>query len=732
MHRTLKKVFPRMLLTAACLLVFAAGFGTAARASEEGSTAPALSEAISLGLVGEDIATRADETLTAEVTVKLMRGALAYLGKDSEKLEEFETAHSDQEQILRYQLARLLYDVHRELIGGRKPYFSGAGIYYEENKYSELYVVHLADLDKINEVTGNKPEACDYAIRAFDMVTGDKLMNFYDDWTFRPENKVSIGEAVQTFLHYARSFEEDPIYVDVTDDRAAKHTLDPALYEGDTGLPDFTAADLPDWRGFNIGMHSMLVPGALCGNPDDDFHEALIPYVKSLGANFVHCYLSWSWFQGPDYTCDNRVNLSRLAQLDQMLAVCIENGVHLQIVFNDVPNIDGEMSLDHWASSLDKIFTDEKVQDNVTIFWRMLARRYADIPSGCLSFNLMNECSPQDDDAYLQIFGDSVHAIQEESPQRVIVADVHSGNITGETMAEIGCALSFHLYQPRDLAVVSRSVEMNNPGYYESAAWPMHYFTGVMFGPEAEQFPELAGQPARISGNIGGARLTLKLLDVSGPGQILRIAADGVTLYEQTPEDVYHEERDWYEVPDPIILDIPEEAQELSFCLEKGFAFSIDSMSLSWPDGREVRFDIWFDGWNGTPYADLQIDEDLNVSGGRGLDLAGIPVGLVSLRDLVEVGRRCGVDVMVGEFGMFTESPSLDFVVPQKTAAALLRDEMEMFQEMGLSYSWDLMGQYNILSPAPCLLGVSYEKIDRIPYYANQTMEQLFRDMMKD
>ena len=104
----------------------------------------------------------------------------------------------------------------------------------------------------------------------------------------------------------------------------------------------------------------------------------------------------------------------------------------------------------------------------------------------------------------------------------------------------------------------------------------------------------------------------------------------------------------------------------------------------------------------------------------------------MSLRDLVEVGERCGVDVMVGEFGMFTESPSLDFVVPQKTAVALLRDEIEMFQEMGLSYSWDLMGQYNILSPAPCLLGVSYEKVDRTPYYANQTMEQLFQDTAKD
>lgn len=86
-----------------------------------------------------------------------------------------------------------------------------------------------------------------------------------------------------------------------------------------TTLPDATNQDRPAWRGCNISFNSMF-NGALCYNPDDTFAEGNLDYIKELGMNYVHLRLTWSYFQGPNFTADNVVNLLRLEQLDEIIS----------------------------------------------------------------------------------------------------------------------------------------------------------------------------------------------------------------------------------------------------------------------------------------------------------------------------------------------------------------------------------------------------------------------------
>lgn len=695
-------------------------------------------EAVIAGIAWEELAANPTAPVTAADTIKLMENALAVLGKDTAPayLTAFSADHNGDAEIQRYQLAQLLQGVFYNVKAEHDFQISATSVFYDVGgAYREAHIWDCPDIQEIDALSNGCAEACDYAITAYDRLTGDKLMDLYEDWTFRPAETVSVESAVGTFLHFARSFETDPVYTDVTDDIAARHTIDPALYSGETTLPEATNADLPNWRGFNISLESMLLPGALSGNPDDNFYEAEIGYIKELGGNYAHIYLSWSWFQGPAYTCDNKVNLTRLELLDKIIACCMKNDIHLQLVFNDVPNISGRWedttSLEVWWAESQKVFTDESVRDTVTAFWRMLARRYADIPNNYLSFNLMNECNPLNDENYAWAFQDAVAAIWEESPGRVIVADVHSSNITGASMAELGCALSFHLYLPRDIAVVTRAVEEGFPGFYETLEWPACIIAGILYGREAAgDFPELAAKPMTISGNLDDAVLRMDLNDISWGFEVIRITADGAALYEATPTHEYHEDVDVYKPTEAISVTIPAGTKKLEIACSEGYAFSMDSLTLTYPDGVVISLIPYCDNWHGMPYTDVQINGDRKVLDGE-YDFANAKQGLISLNELIGIGQTYGVDVMIGECGIFEGDLALDFGMPQETAQAFTRDEIELFESLGLAWACELYGRYTVLTPAPYLTGIEYKKIDRMPYYANLSMEQFLKEMLK-
>lgn len=219
----------------------------------------------------------------------------------------------------------------------------------------------------------------------------------------------------------------------------------------------------------------------------------------------------------------------------------MERDIHIQLVFTDVPNLDFDglyNSMDDWYNAGSSIFTDETVRDNVTAFWRMLARRYADIPNNYLSFNLMNECVPADDDNYVWAFADAVHAIWEESPGRVIVADVHAGDVTGAGMAELGCALSYHYYDLMDISMVTAEKEAAEPGFYESVTGTPSFVNANICGPTfgagdpRAEFPGKQNSMLRFTGAVGGATLSVTIQKLSTSDSTMRIAADGQILYE--------------------------------------------------------------------------------------------------------------------------------------------------------------------------------------------------------
>lgn len=692
-------------------------------------------EALDAGIAWEALAAKSGEPITAADLVSLMENGLSSLEKaDADgHLLSFSKQTRGKREIRRYELAQLLYGIHQDVIGDHNFALSATAIHYEVGgTYRQFEIWDCPDIMEIDRVCSDAA-ACNYAICAFDRRTGEKLMKLYEDWTFRPAEAVTVKDAVETVLRFVRSFEKAPFYVDVHDEKAAKHTIDSALYTGETSLPDASNRDLPDWRGCNISFNSMFA-GGLCFNPDDSFVEGNLDYFKDLGVNFVHVYLSWSYFQGPDHTFDNKVNLSRLEQLDEIISWCMERDIHIQLVFNDVPNLDWNNlgQKNDWEDWWNACFVDETVRDAVTAFWRMLAKRYADIPNNYLSFNLMNECDPVDDAQYVWGFGDAVAAIRQATPDRVIVADVHTSNpaVTGTGMAELGCALSYHFYNLRDISIVSAEKEAETPGFYERIQGTPYFVNAHFYGPDYwdGELPEEAKGNLKLTGAVGGATLSVTVEEISWFDTAMRITADGQVLYEGMEPCTYEEATDCIHVNRTVTVSIPEQAETVEIGCPVGSCFTVSDLSLTLQDGTACGLIPLKDGWGGTPMTSIAVDENGVCVGTLGLEY--VKQNGASLLDLMAVGERYGVDVMVGECGFFEGGDPMTVGIGQAAVEALFADQIETFDRLDLAWCFEYLGRYALATPAPYLEGIAYRDLENSPYYVNLEMDAFFRQIL--
>ena len=230
---------------------------------------------------------------------------------------------------------------------------------------------------------------------------------------------------------------------------------------------------------------------------DDDVYEYEIKAVKDAGFNYICLNLDFNWLQ--DYQLfnfknnastafkaiaqkedDGKLSVERLEKLDQVLAWCTENDIHLNLRATGVGGFynsnEQNMAIDFGRKGLDT---------RLAQMWQAVARRYADIPNTYLSFTLFGrpDISPKNN-----LLLPSVDVIREVSPNRCIIAEIYGwGNLTAEPFAEKGVALSFKLEEPS--AVLNHSdyydriaINVNglkNPAVIDSFTWPYQAYDAV-------------------------------------------------------------------------------------------------------------------------------------------------------------------------------------------------------------------------------------------------------------
>ena len=308
-----------------------------------------------------------------------------------------------------------------------------------------------------------------------------------------------------------------------------KSIITDELLNAPSTLPDATASDLPYWTGMIAGNKYLV-------NDIDDnwanttgkghFIEEQFKFIGERGTfNCMRVLYGMSYLgkDGEPYMIDE----SELDQLDEVISWGIKYNLHIMICVSGMPCKQNATMQEEAVQSNEELFADDAIFSVFSDYWVMLAKRYADIPSKYLSFELVAEAAVPE--ASVSLYEDRLapvlRAIWEVSPQRiVIVNDV--GKQIPEELAKMGACISLH----NGIATVDglKQFGINYKGH-----WPMEYLPGIFCPGADHSVLTLRSDSTFAAGTI---RFYIDRTWSTGKGG-LAIRADGVTIYPGDDEE---------------------------------------------------------------------------------------------------------------------------------------------------------------------------------------------------
>ncbi len=453
-----------------------------------------LDKAVELGIVDSTLADRANDAITrAELIDIITRIHNARYGTESKFLTDASGIMPDAEASRLWFAVSVFFSEMEYHMG--IPYDSpeqlGEYIESTESNYKspgasfvglrpdgtagevDVWVVTWGSkLDGI-DTTAGFDAACSFVCAAPDRTTGEKVMslNGLPSTDFRPDDIMTVADAIAAAVRYY-NYTEPQTLVDCDEMTDYDHSIiTDALLAKETSLPDASCAYLPaEWRGAMLTDMMFVHPQMLDQKADKIILEGDLDVVKEAGFNFIGVSLDFSWLQGM-HGEHGKFSEERLRTIDRIIAMCIERDIHIDLRVTGVGDLAYTAPSDDWLAHNDNALHGTDHIESFAGYWGALARRYKDIPNKHLSFNLLTEPDVYSEEEYARFFTPAVEAIREHSPDRCIIADIHSGQLTGESMAKLGVALSYHQYDPRDFCVLTNE-QSSDSEYIASVKWP--------------------------------------------------------------------------------------------------------------------------------------------------------------------------------------------------------------------------------------------------------------------
>ena len=251
----------------------------------------------------------------------------------------------------------------------------------------------------------------------------------------------------------------DEEFVSLSSEEATKNQISSQLKEKASKLPEMQAKDVSKWCGMHIN-NLMDIGGTINHGIPHFYTEDEVSLLSNEGFNCLRIHFDLRVLfskNALDNTCGiyykgegDRVNLRVLKNIDDLISWAIKYDIHILFDAFNMPGgyicgIDPEYGKEMYER-------DSKAQNIFYDFWELMAKRYSDISSAVLSFNLINE-PPHifEKDDYIYMINKAISRIQKWDEERIIVVDMH--NYGTEPIEEISgkkIVQSIHPYDPRE------------------------------------------------------------------------------------------------------------------------------------------------------------------------------------------------------------------------------------------------------------------------------------------
>ncbi|ELZ26888.1 glycoside hydrolase family protein [Halosimplex carlsbadense 2-9-1] len=215
-------------------------------------------------------------------------------------------------------------------------------------------------------------------------------------------------------------------------------------------------SSLPRWRGFNLQAKFMA-------DDEERFREEDFEWMAEWGFDFARLPMDYRCWTGDGWLDFDE---DALEEIDEAVEYGREHGVHVNLNFHRGPGFtvaDPPEETDLW--------TDSETRDVFAEHWRRFAERYEGISSEEVSFDLINEPAETSHGAYADVVRDTVEAIHEVDPDRLVVADgMRYGREPVFELADTECAQSTRGYDPFPLT--HHEAEWTDVNLDEPPTWP--------------------------------------------------------------------------------------------------------------------------------------------------------------------------------------------------------------------------------------------------------------------
>jgi hypothetical protein len=499
------------------------------------------------------------------------------------------------------------------------------------------------------------------------LVSGKPLFDYSEQKnSMRASDNLTYTEGLLAALRLLESNDYSAEFTMFETAAAQRHTIPKALYTGKTDLPEASNKKLPAWRGTQIGTM-----GWVFASDDMSFFKFIeddFEIMSDLGFNFVRA--GWTplmlninnhvkpgikdgyLMSGPEY-----INIEWLEDLDRGIEYAMKHGIHFQLAMVSVPGYRQEQ-----PPALEYFLSNTTAQEWVLKYWRMLAHRYADIPNNYLSFNLMNEVPITSDEEYARIFNPIIDAIWEESPGRVIVADIHSDGITGESMAKKGVALSRHMYPVGrfDLPLNELGDMDMYPNYKNEITWPAPYLPICI--DEVVKYT--------FEGNFSDAELILGISYAPNDAYLIVTSGDKEIYNKKISNNGKHggwAADKWYEVKEEVAVKIPKDVKKFTVSSKGSFSLNIARVIIRRKGKKDIMLtpnDHWIHDHEAHPE---RVNTVIKINDNGSVDaimmdweLLKTLDGAISYENIKAVAKKYGVGFMVNEIGCTMPQPFFD------------------------------------------------------------------------
>jgi endoglucanase len=237
---------------------------------------------------------------------------------------------------------------------------------------------------------------------------------------------------------------------------------------GFVGTSAFAAAKnknkLPRWKGFNLTDFNAANPS----NQRRSTKEEHLKWMRDWGFNFIRLPIAYPYYLNFDrtknITPEEVYNIDNAAvdKIDNLVQLAHKHDLHVSLNLHRAPGY----CINAGFNEPYNLWKDQAAQDAFYFHWNMWAKRYRNVSSKKISFDLLNEPSMREDmndqhskssavpgDIYRKVAQGALQAIHKENKHRLVIADGNNvGNNTIPEIADLDIAQSCRGYFPHAIS----------------------------------------------------------------------------------------------------------------------------------------------------------------------------------------------------------------------------------------------------------------------------------------